>query len=179
MNSLDQIWRMRLIGSFPTLFRGHAGYPTCGDGWKDILTRMCERIASATADCRLGSWLRIIEIKEKLGGLRVYLEANGIPQAVIDKACEAIELAEAAADCTCEECGAEGRLHDDAGWLNTRCDAHAVGELVEPGANHRDLRLRWNMIDGKRRLVSCRRYDRATDNFIDVTLPSDMDGEED
>lgn len=178
MNGLDQIWRMRLIGSFPTLFRGHAGYPTCGDGWKDILTRMCERIASATAERPARSWLRIVDIKEKLGGLRVHLEANGMPQAILDKASEAVELAEAASECTCEECGAEGRLFDDHGWLQTRCDAHAAGEPVEPRTNHRDLHLRWTMVDGRRRLASCRRYDRATDSFVDVPVPSDIEREE-
>lgn len=178
MNSLDQIWRIRLIGSFPSLFRGHAGYPTCGDGWKDMLSRMCERISTAVANRPARSWIRIIDIKEKLGGLRVHVEANGIPQAMMEKVWEAIELAEARSECTCEECGSAGRLFDDRGWLQTRCDAHAAGESVEPRTNHRDLHLRWNVVDSKRRLVSCRRYDRATDSFIDVPVPSDIEREE-
>jgi hypothetical protein len=179
MNSVDQIWRMRLVGRFSDLFKGHKGYPTCGDGWQKILAKMCERLSAAVADRPARSWIRVVDIKEKLGGLRVQLEANGIPRVMMDQAWEAIELAEAASEMTCEECGAPGRLFDERGWLQTRCDAHAAGEAVEPQAGHRDIHIRWTIAAGKRRLASCRRYDRATDSFIDVPLPKDIDCEED
>lgn len=173
MNTPDH-WRMRLIGRYPRLFRGHSGYPTCGDGWSDILTRMCVRIAAATNGCRPDA-LRIVEIKQKTGGLRVQCEANGVPDDVMDRVGDAVELAEARASSTCEKCGAEGRIHDDRGFLQTLCGDHAAGDLVEERPHHRGLHLRWRSVDGKLHLVRCRRYDRGSDTFIDVPVPDDIE----
>jgi hypothetical protein len=39
-------------------------------------------------------------------------------------------LAVARSACTCEICGAEGRLYSRRGWLATRCAEHAAGDPV-------------------------------------------------
>jgi hypothetical protein len=100
---------------YPQLFEG-SGYPTVGDGWRDLLERALARIAAAVARGPAESGIKIVQIKEKYGTLRIYYDSHKLSKkasAVVD---EAIELAEARAACTCDECGAEGRLYDSGGW---------------------------------------------------------------
>ena len=64
---------------------------------------------------------RATTVKEKFGGLRVYLTSS------TDEMEAAIDEAEAESFKTCEECGAPGVLRSDGGWLMTACDSHAKG----------------------------------------------------
>ena len=128
-------WQTALLKRHPRLFGadepGHArGYPSVGDGWQLLVEKAIERIHAATASVPPHS-ITIVQIKEKLGGLRIYADWRGLPDDVAAKVQEAIELAEARAECTCETCGASGRLHNDGGWLLTRCEQHASGEPVD------------------------------------------------
>jgi hypothetical protein len=94
-----------------------------------------------------------------------------LPPEAAAKVQEAIDLAEARSYCTCEICGAEGRLHDDGGWYTTRCDRHAAGEPIEPKPGEPDLHIQYSMVAGKMRVIRCRRYDRERDEFVDAPLP--------
>src|ERR1700726_3562021 len=109
-----QDWRVKLIQAPPRLFgipfgRPDAaqGYPTCEEGWRDLLERCCARIEAALAE---GGALRVVQIKQKFGALRFYW-SGGLPDAAKVKVDEAIALAAARSACTCEICGAEGRLY--------------------------------------------------------------------
>ena len=89
----------------------------CGDGWYDIIYRLCERIeplVAALAD--RASDFQIVQVKEKLGGLRFYVEgSNDEIEAAIHSASELSIL-------TCEVCGNPGNLEQDAtGWWKTLC----------------------------------------------------------
>jgi len=60
-----------------------------------------------------------VQVKEKFGGLRFYV------QAATDKHYNYISFAEGMSYCTCEDCGAPGKLYTD-GWHTTLCDIHAA-----------------------------------------------------
>jgi hypothetical protein len=98
------------------------GCPRYGRGWEDILVRLCRRIEIAPGARDSFGFVRIVQ---KLGILRVDFddEASEGAAAEIDRA---VDLAVARSACTCEPCGREGGLHDEAGRFGTRCDEHAV-----------------------------------------------------
>jgi len=60
-----------------------------------------------------------VQVKEKFGGLRFYV------QAATDKHYQYISFAESMSYHTCEECGAPGKTYTD-GWHRTMCDIHAA-----------------------------------------------------
>ena len=59
-----------------------------------------------------------VQVKEKFGGLRFYV------QAATDKQWSYINFAESMSYRTCEDCGAPGKTYTD-GWHTTLCDIHA------------------------------------------------------
>ena len=87
-------------------------YFECGPGWhpliKDALTRI-EALGIAN--------LAILQVKEKFGGLRIYLSLDN------DETNAIITAAEDEAHNTCEECGSKEtvELRGD-GWLRTLCN---------------------------------------------------------
>lgn len=105
---------------------------TCGDGWYNILDILCNRITKyiksnknvgieandAWEDIDIENPVQFVQIKEKFGTLRVYINWG-------DKTIyELIALAEDISSVTCEECGAPGELITE-GWLKTRCHTHS------------------------------------------------------
>jgi hypothetical protein len=60
-----------------------------------------------------------VQVKEKFGGLRFYV------QAATDKHYQYITFAESMSYRTCESCGAPGKTYTD-GWHTTLCDIHAA-----------------------------------------------------
>ena len=60
-----------------------------------------------------------VQVKEKFGGLRFYV------QAATDKHYQYISFAESMSYRTCEECGNPGKTYTD-GWHTTLCDIHAA-----------------------------------------------------
>jgi hypothetical protein len=168
---LAKDWKIELIRAHTRLFyppRGYAegaqGYPECNEGWRDLLERACARIENALDN---GDTVEITEIKEKYGTLRIYWSGR-LPSEAEAKVDEVVDLAKARSACTCEICGAEGRLYSRGGWLATACREHARGEPtpVRPGFENLQVVRRFGA--GGLQTVSCRRYDRATDAFIDV-----------
>jgi hypothetical protein len=82
-----------------------------GIGWKDIVqpvVDLCEQRG-----------VKIAQIKEKFGSLRIYLDSVSHD----DDINKAIEAAECKADITCEKCGDIGKLRDDRSWLKTLCNS--------------------------------------------------------
>jgi hypothetical protein len=172
-------WRVELVKAHPGIFHPPAGapeaaqgYPTCGPGWRELLERACARIEAALAG---GETIQVVQIKEKFAGLRLYWRGEVSPE-TRTRIHEAIALAEARSECTCEECGEEGRPYRHHGVYMTRCAAHAKGQLVpaEPGQENVHI-VRQTTPGGFR--IAPRRYDRATDSFI-VVPPGSFDTEE-
>lgn len=173
-------WRRALVESFSDLFHpegdppGAAGWPFVEDGWRDLLQRACVRIRAAVrAD---GGSFAFTQIKEKYGTVRAYW-AGSLSADANARVEEAIDLAEARSACTCEVCGEPGRLYGP-GWFTTRCAAHAEDRRAVESRPGFDNILIVQRIVGGRRRTTARRYDRATDSFIDVDPGSLNIGEE-
>jgi len=174
MTAIVTDWRIDLIKAYHGLFHPPAGapeaaqgYPHCGDGWRDLVERTFAKVEAALE----GGTFRALQIKEKYGTLHLYW-SGGLSDEAEAKVQEAIDLAEARSACTCEQCGEEGYLYRTGGVLMTRCAAHAKGQpvVVKPGL--RNLHLMQGIGQDGARVISCRRYDRATDTFIDVSPDS-------
>ncbi|WP_426532967.1 hypothetical protein [Bradyrhizobium sp. McL0615] len=117
------------------------GYPQCGEGWRDTLERLCDRIESALRDRETFAFVRI---KQKMAILRADWTGD-VSDGTAAKILEAVNLATARSSCTCEICGAEGSRYIDRGWFATLCDKLAAGDRVpkKPGfENVRRLRRR-------------------------------------
>jgi hypothetical protein len=169
-------WRNELMQRYPQLFE-QGGIPTVGDGWQDLLERALKRIAAAVARDGAKASVRIVQIKEKFGTIRIYRDGHKLSKKALAKIDEAIELAEARSACTCEECGNEGRLYDRKGWYLTRCPRHSAGEPVEIKPGWDNLRVVRTVGRGNAGVTSCRRYDRERDVFVEAPLPPDFDEE--
>lgn len=174
-------WRRRLVERFPNLFvhrqgdqTSTPGYPAVGDGWRDLIEVAAERIDIAAA----GGGFRIDQIKEKYGTLRLYVDRDvGVSPEAIAAVDEAVALAEARSACTCEQCGREGALYSAGIWLTTLCPDHAKGEPLPVRDGFDNVFVVRALIGGRLRIVSCRRYDRLEDRFVDVD-PSSLGIEE-
>jgi hypothetical protein len=126
--------------------------------------RCCARIETALAE---GGALRVVQIKQKFGALRCYWSSS-LPDADKAKVDEAIALAAARSACTCEFCGAEGRPYNRDCWLATACPQHARGELKPVRPGFENIHIVRTFGPGRFPIVSCRRYIRETDCFVDV-----------
>jgi hypothetical protein len=86
---------------------------------KDIITQEMIDEAKAKMDEEASKVPVAVQVKEKFGGLRFYV------QAATDKHYNYISFAESMSYKTCEECGAPGKTYTD-GWHMTLCDIHAA-----------------------------------------------------
>lgn len=90
-----------------------------GKGWEDLCIKTFGRIADAYVENGVSlSRVYLHDIKEKFGGLRIYLDGGckGVD--------EIIEEAEKESFTICEICGDKGRPRK-GGWILTLCDKHA------------------------------------------------------
>jgi hypothetical protein len=171
MNQKDT-WQQMLVDTYPLLFvrsfRGvkfSPGYPTCGDGWCDIVTKLVERVSAAA----VGYPMHFTQILERYGRLTIYWKADAnLPKRVEHAIDEAIALAEARSACTCVDCGAKGQLISSGGCLFTACTEHARGIPVPIRPGTEDLHLVRTFVGDNFHSVACRRYDRVHDEFIEV-----------
>jgi hypothetical protein len=169
MTQAERDWRVELIEAYPKLFMAPAagpaaarGFPSCQEGWCDLLQRACARI-HATVEAGGGTFTAS-QIKEKFGTLRFYWRGCVTNRAEVE---EAIDLAEARSACTCEVCGEEGRLHRSGVTWMTRCSAHAQGSPVKTEPRLQNVVVVRRLV-GARVHTSYRRYDRAADAFVEV-----------
>jgi hypothetical protein len=176
-------WQVKLVEGYPHLFetaiRGEIvrpGIPKVGDGWRDLVETAIERIANAVAGSPRGL-VRIGQIKEKYATLRVYLDSQiGLSEPASDAIDRAICLATARSACTCERCGAEGRLYKYGRTFVTSCDVHGRGKPVLQPRGLENLHITRGIVDG-RRVIRTQRYAREIDSFVDVDPSSfDLDG---
>jgi hypothetical protein len=81
--------------------------------------RLCEDLEPLVAsfERESGFQFEILQVKEKFGGLRIYV--NNADEAIRQR----IEAAEQESFHTCEVCGQPGRLREDD-WIKTLCDEH-------------------------------------------------------
>ncbi|ATW46708.1 hypothetical protein [Streptomyces peucetius] len=88
-----------------------------GPGWRQLLDRLHEQVHAIAPSYRL------VDLKEKLGGLRLHVEDPAGGSGTLRPL---IASAEAESMCVCEFCGAPGRVRtrndDPHGWRKTVCD---------------------------------------------------------
>jgi hypothetical protein len=132
------------------------------------LERACIRIRTAL-EAHGGSF-KFTEIKEKYGTARLYGE-GALSEEAEEKVDEAIDLAQAASSCICEQCGQPGRLFNRGGWFATACGEHGKGEPVAERRDFEKVHVVYRIVDG-RPVNYGRRYDRSTDSFVYVCTDS-------
>ncbi len=96
-----------------------AGYFGVGEGWYPIIKNIINELIA------LGWDKRAVQVKEKFGGLRFYLESY--PEGADDVIIKYEKLSYE----TCETCGEKGSNRKIKGWLYTLCDGHAKEKEVE------------------------------------------------
>ena len=106
---------------FPKMFGEKYGGFACGEGWWPILEKLCSNIQShidwKNRQLETVPQVTVAQIKEKFGGLRFYYDGGD------EQIRGMVQMAEAWADTSCEECGAPGKRRD-GGWIKTLCDHH-------------------------------------------------------
>ena len=88
----------------------------CGTGWHPLIFEMLDKIQEVI-DKEGVSDFEVLEIKEKYGGLRVYVTH------FIDEVADIIDTYEKKSFHVCELCGKKGRARWVKGWLTTVCDS--------------------------------------------------------
>lgn len=108
----------KLTKSYPNLYK-HPYTGTeieafsfeCEDGWYDIINLLSQIVNHHDNDKEC----RVIQVKEKFGTLRYYLNYED------DYLTGAIEMAELMSSKICEVCGNPGDIRG-GGWVKTLCD---------------------------------------------------------
>jgi hypothetical protein len=170
-------WRKRMVAAYPELFTEIVGrelrisaQPYVGDGWEDTLARAVVRFEAAKASSP-GAKITILQIKEKFGGLRIYLSTSGLSESAKQQVDRAVFLAECRAACTCETCGERGRLWSGDGWLVTSCDAHGRGEpLVRDRPEDQVVECVWRTDQW---IETRYRYVRERDELVPLAIEPD------
>jgi hypothetical protein len=119
---MNEVNTKYLFGRYPILYQGHEwpitrglmafGIET-GDGWFRLIDQLSSDITEL--DKRDGTTTIAVQVKEKYGGLRFYIEGGS------DEVYERISEAEVDSLTICELCGEPGTTRDD-GWVSTLCD---------------------------------------------------------
>jgi hypothetical protein len=114
----------RMEETYPKMFAESYGGFAVGAGWWPIIENLCANIQSHTDWWNKNRETRPVveqvvveQIKEKFGGLRFYYRGGD------DYVRGLIQMAEAWASHSCEECGAPGKRRS-GGWIRTLCDHH-------------------------------------------------------
>ena len=93
-----------------------------GDGWVPVLDRMFHDLVALGWSHEI---VPIMQIKEKFGQLRIYLDAPkpGIEQdrTLFQSVFHRVELASVEAETVCAWCGETGRMRGGA-WIRVMCD---------------------------------------------------------
>lgn len=102
-----------LIREFPGMFELDEGFDIA-DGWYKLVRGLCRDVYPIFKQKNF----KVIQVKEKFGGLRFYIEPG------IKEVNDLAWAAEEASFSICEECGEWGKLRFGP-WVKTLCDRHA------------------------------------------------------
>jgi hypothetical protein len=90
----------------------------CGTGWNSLIDNIIKEILKYNADKTEDTMIHISTIKEKFGGLRIYITPS------IDYIEDLIDKAEDESYRTCEECGSTTAVSTNTdGWKKTLCNS--------------------------------------------------------
>ena len=132
---MKQELQTKLFNDFPELYRDRVLPDTisrmcegfcCGNGWYDIIYDLSIEIHKFCFTHHLvgDRYVRVFQVKQKLGTLRYYLEDDKLLGATYKELYELIRKAEAKSEITCEVCGKPGELCEIRNWYNTLCPIH-------------------------------------------------------
>lgn len=88
------------------------GLTSVGAGWAPLVNRVFDKLETIKGN------VKIIQVKEKYGGLRIYTDYRNeeLDEVIYDAEHESLEI--------CEQCGQPGKLRGKS-WYYTSCDEHA------------------------------------------------------
>ena len=119
-----------LIDIFPDLYKGSDprsaialfGFE-CGDGWFDLLKELLIEIKAICVD-NPGITVRVVQVKEKFGGLRFYVDGWN------EEVSQLIAEARGKACFACENCGKPSlKQEDENTWEWTVCSEECKAKL--------------------------------------------------
>lgn len=108
-----------LFDKYPQLFKQKDWPPSqtcmcwgieCGDGWYWLIDELCAELSTYNLVPE------IVQIKEKFGTLRFYVESATEEQDIL------IAFAENLSAVICENCGQMGATQTEKGYVNTLCE---------------------------------------------------------
>lgn len=86
----------------------------CPPGWADVVEKTLVQLVEIPE-------LKIIQIKEKFGGLRLYISNPDGPEEDWRKAAWHVEQAEYVCWFVCQDCGTTKDVSTSGGWRRTLC----------------------------------------------------------
>jgi len=95
----------------------------CGEGWYPLIEELLNKLQAIENKQHIG--LEVTEIKEKFGGLRIYINTGN------DTIWNLISEYEARSFYICERCGKPGKLRNNHNWYTTLCDECQAKESEE------------------------------------------------
>ena len=133
--TLDALDRGDPLPDFAALFphlhsSGGPFIATVDVGWTAMVLRLLARL-DATAGAA-GATLSIMQVKEKFGLLRVYLDLGGSDRTLRDRCETLVAEAEAESAHRCQRCGARGELAPDRSYLAVLCARHQENSRARP-----------------------------------------------
>lgn len=109
---MNQESASRLRDEHPLLYANTLAFD-CEDGWFGLLQRLSDKVEAINQ--KEETPIVAVQVKEKFGGLRFYVNGHHA------EAARAISDAEAESYTVCETCGSKGSLRK-VGWWKTLCD---------------------------------------------------------
>jgi hypothetical protein len=103
--TMEEEYRLR----YPSLFDDSLISFNVGNGWRGILDRLCDKLVNTKC--------KIVQVKEKFGGLRFYVENE------TTEITHMIHEAELESYKTCEYCGTTKDVTTSGSWLKTLCES--------------------------------------------------------
>jgi hypothetical protein len=111
---------------YPRLIPERFGFE-CDDGWLGIID---DFLAVVDRELPASGTFRLRQVKEKLGGLRIYFDVSPDTPAEAHAAIDdAYDRASARSYKICEICGARGRFSNRQGFLTVVCEEHQVDDF--------------------------------------------------
>jgi len=95
-------------------------HPECDKGWHTLIENCHAELLA------LDPKYKILQIKEKFGGLRYYFQLSTDSLDTCQKADDIVAKYESKSWTTCEICGDEGALRNRE-WRRVLCDTHSDG----------------------------------------------------
>jgi hypothetical protein len=124
MNKMELYMKNETLVPTAVYYAGYnriAAKASVGDGWAGLIDKVFDKMEDMQSHAIVVP--RIVQVKEKWGGLRIYADnyIKEFEDFIIEIEKQSFTI--------CEVCGKDGHLRG-GGWYNTLCDKHAQGRKV-------------------------------------------------